>query len=96
MHTNTTRSALLEALCGIQASKNWSDGRMAEQLRISRPLWGATRRGIVPLQMSVLRGAIRAFPETLGPAIDFLRSGDERQSVKTEDNHEETVRGGAS
>lgn len=58
-----------------QAELKLIDARFAELLGISRPLWWMTRNGQREVNISLLRGVARAFPEMHDQIVAFLQSG---------------------
>ena len=64
----------LELLATKQRECGLRDIDFAELLGVPRSTWAAARRGIRPLNNRIVRGAMRAFPDLHGKAIDFLVS----------------------
>jgi len=67
---------LVEALMQRQSESRASDAVFAELLGVSRATWGLTRTGKLPLGITVVRGAMRAYPDLEPLAVAFLRDGD--------------------
>jgi len=65
---------ILKNLQTRQAELNLIDARFAELLGISRPLWWMTRNGQREVNLSLLRGVVKAFPELHDQIITFLQS----------------------
>lgn len=53
---------LLDRLIEIQKALGLSDRKFAALLGIDDSLWTNTRLGKTPIRFSVIRGAVRAFP----------------------------------
>ncbi len=58
----TIQQPIVEKLRVQQTMLGMSDRQFAELLGVSRPLWVQTRDGQLPVGLSLLSGAIRAFP----------------------------------
>jgi len=65
---------LIEALERKREENRWSDSQMAEKLGCGRTTYLETRRGTMPVGMSVLRGVARSFPELKDALFSFLAS----------------------
>jgi len=66
---------LIETLGQIQKANRLNDSQMAERLGCTRQLYQMTRTGKATIGLTILKGAVRAFPEVIGDAIFFLTNG---------------------
>lgn len=72
--------SIIVRLRDIQRAKGLSDGKMAQQLQISRQLYQMTRSGKIPLGNKILKGISAAFPELQQDVIYFLSNNDNKLS----------------
>lgn len=68
---------LVQELVRRQRAAGWTDGEMAEHLGVGREYWGLVRRGVHPLSVRVLRGALRTYPDLAGATLAYLQQGQE-------------------
>ena len=66
---------LIASLKEIQQQEGLTDGEMAKRLGCARQLWQATKTGKISVGLTILRGAVKAFPALIGDAIIFLTDG---------------------
>ena len=67
-------STIVNILQTRQKELDLIDARFAQLLGISRPLWWMTRNGQREVNISLLRGVAKAFPEMHDQIISFLQS----------------------
>lgn len=60
---SATLAPIIDRLAREQAEREATDAEFAALLGISRPLWSQTRDGKLPVGLSLLSGALRAFPD---------------------------------
>ncbi|MFH1485374.1 MAG: helix-turn-helix transcriptional regulator [Chloroflexota bacterium] len=63
---------LIEAIAVRQAEAGWSDGQVAERLRVSRSMWQAVRTGGRMPGRRFLEGVAKGFPELGAYTLFFL------------------------
>jgi transcriptional regulator with XRE-family HTH domain len=68
---------LIDLLEAKRKELGLSDAAFARRLGVSRPLWSATRSGTRAVNITLLRGVVRAFPEMDGDVLNYLRGGQE-------------------
>lgn len=96
----TTNTELIEKLKQIQGQQALTDGQMAEKLGCTRQLYQATKTGRIPIGLTILKGATKAFPEVIGDAIIFLTDGAHRVTAMPNlatahtETHQEKQQGG--
>jgi predicted transcriptional regulator len=68
----TSTIALLDALIKRQRTLNLSDQAFAAKLGVSKSLWVMTRRGDIPVGMSLLAGVVREFGDLRNEVLNAL------------------------
>lgn len=67
--------ALITRLREIQQREGYTNFQMAEKLGCSGQLYRDTKSGSLPVGLTLLKGAVKAFPEVALDALIFLADG---------------------
>ena len=66
-------SNLIEALQARQCAQRLSDGQFARLLTVHRTTWVLIKTGARPVNLALLCGVVRAFPDLDNWVLAFLR-----------------------